>query len=70
MKIIYLETLKTQRFTSTVSFTGLTRCCFLFNTRDKQQLKEKATLKHIVLQSKELYKPRILVQIWSKSVEN
>ena len=28
---IYLETLKTQRFTSTVSFTGLSRCCFLFN---------------------------------------
>ena len=28
---IYLETLKTQRFTSTVSFTGLTWCCLLFN---------------------------------------
>ena len=29
-------------------------------------LKENATLKHIVLQSKGLYKPRILVQIWSE----
>ena len=28
---VYLETLKTQRFKSTVSFTMLTRCCFLFN---------------------------------------
>ena len=24
----YLDTLKTQRFTSTDSFTGLTTCCF------------------------------------------
>ena len=29
---IYLETLKTLRFTSTVSLTGLTWCCFLFNS--------------------------------------
>ena len=28
---LYLDTLKTQRFTSAVSFTGLTWCCFLFN---------------------------------------
>ena len=28
---IYLETLKTPHFSSTVSFTGLTGCCFLFN---------------------------------------
>ena len=27
----FLETLKTQRFSSTVSFTGLTKYCFIFN---------------------------------------
>ena len=38
--------------------------------RDYKLLKGNATLKHIVLQSEELYKPWILIQIWSKSVEN
>ena len=31
LMMIYLETSKTQRFTSTVFFSGLTTCCFLFN---------------------------------------
>ena len=34
--------------------------------RRTTRLKEKASLKHIVLQSEELYKPWILIQIWSK----
>ena len=45
---IYFETFKTQRFTSTVSFTGLTWCCFSIQyfilSRDKQQLTVKRIL--------------------------
>ena len=61
---IYLETLKTQRFTSAVSFTGLTTCCFLFNilhchlisnnSRDKHQF----TVKRILLRPFILTLPR------------
>ena len=50
----------------TMVFTFLTEK----NKNKKETLQGNATLKHIVLETKELCNPWMLIQIWSKSVDN